>query len=269
MDDAEARGDAPSDVRGGGARLARDQAAGGGAVRSLASRGAPVGRGGALHAADLYLACACEVRAPGAVEAFERGYVSQVGAFLARFSPPPDVVDEVRQVLREKLLVGSPGAAPKIAEYDGRGALASFVRVVALRAAIDLRRRRRSALAAREPGPGGGTVADPEIGYLKTRYRHALDEAMRGAVRALGAEERELLRLHFVDGLTLDRQAEVLGVHRATIARRLAAVRRAAQGGRAPPAPGRARRERGRADSVIRLVRSQLELSLPGLLREA
>jgi RNA polymerase sigma-70 factor, ECF subfamily len=237
-------------------------------VHHLAARGAAVERIAALHAADLYLACACEARLRGAVEAFERAYLGQVGAFLSRMRPSPDAVDEVRQVLREKLLVGKPGAAPKIAEYDGRGALASWVRVIALRAAIDLRRQGRRAADERGPGPDGAAVTDPETRYLKSRYRAALDEAIRSAVRALGVEERELLRLHFVDGLTLERQAEILGVHRATVARRVAAARRALKDGARRRLRAGLGVSEAEADSVIRLVRSQLDLSLPGLLRE-
>jgi RNA polymerase sigma-70 factor (ECF subfamily) len=237
-------------------------------VRRLAARGAPIGRAPALHAADLYLACACEARVRGAVEAFERAYLTQLGASLARLRLPEDAVDEVRQVLREKLLVGSRGAAPKIAEYDGRGALASWVRVIALRVAIDLRRQGSRAAEQHGPRPDERAALDPETGYLKTRYRSALGEAIRDAVRALGAEERETLRLHFVDGLSLDRQAEVLGIHRATVARRLAATRRALK----VDARRRLRAALGvseaEVDSVIRLVRSQIDLSLPALLRE-
>src|SRR5579862_8665143 len=115
---------------------------------------------------DLYLACACVERVPGALEAFDRTHLAQVGTYLTRYRPAPELVDDVRQEVRDKLYVGRDGAAPRIAEYDGRGALASWVRVVALRAAIDLRRGSSDVTpASREradPAP-----ADPETGYLK------------------------------------------------------------------------------------------------------
>src|SRR5689334_10395795 len=73
-----------------------------------------------LHDADLYLACACAQRVDGALAAFERAFLSQVPLFLKRMRPSPQLVDDVQQLLRQKLFVG---AAPKIAEYTGVGTL--------------------------------------------------------------------------------------------------------------------------------------------------
>ena len=123
-------------------------------VRHLARH---AGRGGSpsslreLCVEDLYLACACAHGAPGAAVAFERHQLARVSGFLSRMAAAPDLVDEVKQELRIKLLVPAPGAAPKIAEYSGRGALASWLRVVALRTAIDLRRRHDEGLPPPEP----------------------------------------------------------------------------------------------------------------------
>ena len=61
---------------------------------------------------------------------------------LTRLGREPMFVDEVRQVLRTKLLVGD-GAPPKIADYSGRGPLDGWVRAAAVRAAIDLKRREK------------------------------------------------------------------------------------------------------------------------------
>ncbi len=172
----------------------------------------------------------------------------------------------MRQALREKLFVGKGDSPPKIAEYDGRGALASWVRVIALRAAIDLRRRTpddaEDAPRHQEDPPG----ADPETGYLQQRYREAFNAAFHGAVTALDREQRELLQLHFVEGLTLDQLAARTGVHRTTIARRIAAAREAVT--------DEARRllrvslgaTEAELESLAGVMRSQIELSLPGLL---
>jgi RNA polymerase sigma-70 factor (ECF subfamily) len=217
------------------------------------------------RAADLYLTCACAAQARGAIEAFERAHLGVVGAYLARMRPSPAFVDEVRQQMREKLFVGRDGGRPKITEYDGRGSLASWVRVVALRAAIDLRRQTPDA-APPTPRAEEEAGGDPETGYLKQRYRQAFNEAFRGAVAALGGDQRELLRLHFVDGLTLDHLAARAGVHRATIARRIAAAREAV----AEEARRLLEAALGASDSELEslaaVMRSQIDVSLPGLL---
>ena len=90
---------------------------------------------------DLYLACACVTRGRGAIESFDRAYLAQMGAYLARLGPTPAFVDEVRQEVRDKLFMSRDAAPPRIAEYHGKGALVSWVRVVALRVAMNMRRQ--------------------------------------------------------------------------------------------------------------------------------
>ena len=217
---------------------------------------------------DLYLACACLTRGRGAIEAFDRAYLARMGAYLARLGPTPAFVDEVRQELRDRLFLSSDAAPPRIGEYHGKGALANWVRVVALRVAMNLRR---------QPWPAAGDDGEldrpapdnPEVDCEEGRYREAFDEVIRGAVAALDDEQRRLLRRHFADGLTLDALAVELGVHRATIARRLAAARTALRleaRRRLQIALGARESE---TESLARMMRSRLDLNLPSLFRTA
>src|SRR5215831_16835596 len=89
------------------------------------------------HLRDLYLACACSQNLPGAIETFARVYLSQVPDYLARSAPDASLIDDVRQLLCDKLFVGD---ARKINTYSGRGALGAWVRMLAVRACLDLRR---------------------------------------------------------------------------------------------------------------------------------
>ena len=233
-------------------------------VRYLAARGML----DAAHPADLYLACACAERAPGAVEAFEAAYMGRVGGYLVKMRPTRPFLDDVRQTLREKLLVGRDGAPPRIAEYDGRGALASWLRVVAVRTAVDLH---RATDHDEEPADDDrvlpGAVTDPEVGYVKQRYRGAFNDAVRDAFEALDDEQREVLRSHFVEGRTLEEVAAALGVSRATAARRLAAARKAVMD-EARSLLGARLGARGAAlESLAGVMVSQIDLSLPGLLK--
>ena len=52
---------------------------------------------------------------------------------MARIDSSSQFVDEVKQGLRERLLVGPP---PRIAEYSGSGPLGGWLRVVSVRLAI-------------------------------------------------------------------------------------------------------------------------------------
>lgn len=180
----------------------------------------------ALHAGDLYLACACATGVPGAVEAFDRLFLGgDLDRALARITSAAPVVAEVRQQLRVKLFVGEGGPG-KIADYSGRGPLAGWVRVAAVRTALNLVTRQ----GPDTPGTGEEEepllgVADPETEYLKTQHRAEFEQAFRAALSTLSIEQRQLLRLHYVDGLTLGQIGRLRQVHESTISRRLLAAR--------------------------------------------
>lgn len=237
-------------------------------VRQLAQRGA-AGPLGEVRATELYLACACAARVPRAIEAFDGAHLGRVGAFLSRLRPSAAFVDDVRQILREKLFVGKAGVPPKVAEYNGRAAPASWLRVIAVRAAIDLQRASRDA-----PGESrdeeriepGAVETDPEIRFIQQRYRAVFNDALREAVDALATEHREILRLHFVEGRTLDQLAAALHVHRATVARRLKAAREAVLGHARRRLEERLGAHHAELESLAGVMLSQIDLSLPRLL---
>ncbi|MEP6652890.1 MAG: sigma-70 family RNA polymerase sigma factor [Myxococcales bacterium] len=181
------------------------------------------------HAADLYLATACAVGDATALAIIDAASFSRIPDFVARIDTGSDFAAEVAQIVRQKLFVGLPGATGggKISEYSGLGPLGGWIRAVAVRVAIDLRRA--------QPFPGNhgdGDVtnlvaenANPEIALLRARYRDQFHDALNAAVATLSSRERNLLRFHFADGLTLDHLAATYRVHRATIARWLARAR--------------------------------------------
>jgi RNA polymerase sigma-70 factor (ECF subfamily) len=213
------------------------------------------------HASDLYLACACARRDRAAIAAFDRAHLGAVADYLARSRPDAAFVEDVRQSLREKLFVGD---ARKIGEYSGRGPLGGWVRVLAVRAAIDLRRRR----GERVPDLRGEAPApiDPELGYLADRYRGDVEDAFRRALGGLDGEQRTLLRMHFVDGITLDELARLKRLHRATIARRLATARQAILDEARRHLRERLSLSTEELTSLVGLVRSQLDVSVARLL---
>ena len=225
------------------------------------------GEAAALHAGDLWLAYGCSVGDGDAVAAFDREVLSQVGLLLGRMQPTPQLVDDTRQALREKLLVAPSGGRPRIAEYAGRGPLQAWVRVAAVRAALDLLRqggaRGRGEV---EPEDLAGDAVSPEIDYVKERYRPQFKAAFQDALRALDSEQRNVLRLHVVEGLNIDEIGALFKVHRSTVARWIAAARQQVLAG----ARNRLRDELGLSagefDSLAGVVRSQLDLSVAKIL---
>src|SRR3954453_17822153 len=85
--------------------------------------GDPVALLRTLHAADLYLACGCSQGDPRAVAAFEEHFVAQVEAHLDRLDALPTFSQELKQTLRERVLVAREGLLPRISSYNGRGPL--------------------------------------------------------------------------------------------------------------------------------------------------
>src|SRR5262245_10912398 len=107
-------------------------------ARHVLSRSGPAGpsASGGLNAEDLYLACCCARGEPAALEAFDRTVLDGVAAFVAHIDPSPSFADEVRQLLRTRLLLPAEGAPPRIGEYAGAGTLRGWVRVIAVRTAL-------------------------------------------------------------------------------------------------------------------------------------
>jgi RNA polymerase sigma-70 factor (ECF subfamily) len=212
-----------------------------------------------LRAEELYLACACAAGDDHALAEFERRFLSEVASFLARSNPTPRFVDDVCQELRARLFLEK-----KIDGWSGRGALASWLRVVTLRVAANLRRQDRPHMELEDAMPE--RAIDPELGIIRARDGAAFRAALGDAIATLSAEDRALLRLHYVEGLNIDRIAIVFHVSRATIGRRMIDVREALV-----TATRRLLRDRLKAsdkelESILRVVRSELGVSLSAIL---
>lgn len=224
-----------------------------------------------LHAEDLYLCCACARGEPAALAVFEARLISRIPVYLGSLHLDEERQDNVRQHLRERLFVGVAGGAPKIAEYSGRGALGAWVRIGAVRVALNLGRSRDDQIGgAAGPDPDELLLpgVSPEMAYIRARYQGEFKAAIHAALAALPVEQRTLLRLHLLDGLSIDKLAPLFRVGRSTAARRLMAARQALLGGTRRRLQERLGISEGELDSLAGVVRSQLDLSLARVLRE-
>ena len=227
------------------------------------------GEAAALYAGDLWLAYGCAAGDEAAIVAFDREVLSQVGLLLGRMQPTAQLVDEVRQLLRDKLLVAAPGVRPRIADYAGRGPLVAWVRVAAVRAALDLLRAAGARAGADvEPDDlaADHEASSPELDYLKERYRPQFKAAFQEALRALDSEQRNVLRLHVVEGLNIDEIGALFKVHRSTVARWIASARQAVLAGARRRLRAELGLSAGEFDSLAGVVRSQLDLSVQKIL---
>lgn len=219
-----------------------------------------------VHAGDLYLACAAAEGDRAALTYLEEHFLARVPDYVVRLRIDRDAVDEVQQKLRENLVLGGQGKAPKIAEYSGKGALGGWIRVAAVRTALN---------HLRAGAAGGRAVAlreemsladDPELAYVKEQAHELFASAFRRVLAGLDANERTILRLHYIDGLTMDQLSRLYKTPRSTIARRVAEAR-----DQILVATEAFLRDEGRLSasavaSVIRRARSQLDVTISRLL---
>jgi RNA polymerase sigma-70 factor (ECF subfamily) len=221
----------------------------------------------ATHAADLYLACGCALGLPQALRAFESQVLAHLGEWVRRIDATPAFAHEVGSILREKLLVAAPGQNPKITEYSGRGALAAWARMVAMRTAIDLSRAPGRRKAASLDSVVTTPEVDPELEYLKQAYRPLFKAALGDGLRALSSEQRSLLKLHFVDGLSFEQMAAALGSSKSTVARKVTAAREQAFENVKELLQARLGVDTEELHSLIEAVRSRIDVSIETQLR--
>jgi RNA polymerase sigma-70 factor, ECF subfamily len=176
-----------------------------------------------MRVEQLYLAFACAAGERKAIVRFEAEHFHHVPVAMARFRMSDTNADEIRQRLRERLLVAAPGKSPRITEYSGRGDLGSWVRAVAMRLVIDALRASGKELPADEETFAELAVADEdlELGHSKREYAAAFRAALREAMRGIDPERRMELKLYYLEGVTLEDLGALFRVAPSTIARRL------------------------------------------------
>lgn len=172
------------------------------------------------HLEDLYLACACLLRVPGALSAFEVHALPRIDPVVRRYDSDPGFVDEVRALVRERLFM----PPPRIAEYSGLGPLVSWLRAMAARLALNHLQptRRRARVEAEELDDLPFAAPDPALAILQGAHRATFRTAFQQALRALPVRERTALKLNALDGVTLDKLGAMYRCDKSTVSRWLA-----------------------------------------------
>ena len=221
------------------------------------------------HAGDLAVASQASRGSQVAIAELERAHKNTIEAACRRFAGPGQTADDLKQILRAKLFVAEAGKAPKIADYAGQGFLDNWLRVTAVRVFLDLTKRKdRTRESSAEdddilalPNPG-----DLQLDVVKAEYRAAVAQAMHEGAQALEPGDRHLLRQHFVAGLSIDQLGSVLGIHRATAARRIQRAREQLVAETKKQLAIKLKLPEAELDEVLGLVMSRLDVSIAKLL---
>ncbi len=175
--------------------------------------------------ADLYLACAVIAGVHGALVAFDKILRSDLPPAIRTIDGKPETIDEVLQLLREKLLVPVDGAL-RLESYSGHGPLAGWLRVSALRTALSLKRRRQPEVA---PDDELASILDlapnAEVKVLAEQVGSDLRASLRAALAAQPARIRTVLRMYYADNQGVEDIGRVYSVHASTVSRWLAKAR--------------------------------------------
>ena len=206
---------------------------------------------------DLFLAVACEERAPGAWEAFHSRYAPRVRSLALRQGATPQQAEGLAEEMGGALLLppARGRARTRLGTFDGTGSLAAWLAAVVAHRLADLRRARQSrsldeALRREEedgaaPDPAlADSRSDPAPRAASREEAARLERAVRGALEGLTRREREAILGKYRDGLSQEDIARRMGVGSPRVSRLLAAahgkIGRAvrAEAGGAAPEPG-------------------------------
>lgn len=221
-----------------------------------------------LRIADMWLAFASVEGDASALAHLERSYFRRLEPVVARVAP--DTADVVVASLRERMLLPSTERGG-LASYAGRADLWTWMRVSAVRSAVRSHRQteRRASLVQRDLESLGivdALGAAPESAHERDRFLAEVKSAVEVAFGRLEARDKTLLMQHYVDGLTTEQLGRVHGVHRVSISRRLIRARRRLLGWARGELVERLALSASECDSVLRLVRSQLDVTLERVL---
>jgi len=244
-------------------------------VESIRSSEGVVAPLDSLHAGDLWLAFHAGRGVPHAVAALESSCFSDLPNILRARRAEPSEIDEVVQRIRANLLVAEPGATPKILTYGGRGELRAWVRVAAVRAWLNLKREHGTPTRAASSIESTANEAlaveassDLELELLKGKYKEIFRRVFLETVTSLAPSARLLLKLHYLDRLSMEEVGKVLGVHRLTVLRRLERARQELSEGTKERLEMELRLAPPDVESLLRLIQSRLDVSLQQALAD-
>jgi RNA polymerase sigma-70 factor (ECF subfamily) len=177
-----------------------------------------------LHSRDLYLATSCAASLEPAwcrLQALYQKYIQELVRCLAR---NPLQASEVGEALLVDLFLPDRSGQSRIASYDGRSSLATWLHVIVTHRVANERVRKWNTVE--RPGDVPEVADRTIVGELEAemraqRYGPALVESLRAVCRRLSQRERQMLVWRYQCGLLLEDIAGRLSVHTSTVCRQL------------------------------------------------
>jgi len=222
-----------------------------------------------LRADELCLAYACHRGDARAITTLESAYKSHLDAVIAGLNGEGLTSEDFRQIVRRRLFVAENGQAAKISAYAGQGSLAAWLRVTARRVGLNAVRGKRVETRSADHQDLfelPHTLGDPELDYLKDKYREEFRAAFLAAVEGLEARDRTLLRQTIVHRLTVRQIGRMYQVHHATVARWIAQARQRLVEATRTHLQDQLEISQRELDSIMGLIASRLDVSVVRVL---
>src|SRR5262249_12732431 len=127
-----------------------------------------------LHCDDLYLAFACAKHSPQAWDRFTKSYRRYIHNLAAFVSPVKSVAYELAENILADLFLPDRSGRSRIASYDGRSSLATWLRVLICNSAINERARKFNNMAQLDDlreRADEEAVRSVEMALRSSRYR--------------------------------------------------------------------------------------------------
>jgi len=210
--------------------------------------------------AELEFVAKCVAGDGAALSTFERDYVSRLRPTIARIDGDDAFIDEALQQLRTRLLMGEK----RLQTFAGQAPLMSWLRAVAVRIALNVRRAAPKYETSDDDALElvSATGPEPELLVLRQRHGPEFREAFRAALARLSVRERNVLRLQALDGLTMAQIGRLHSVNKSTVSRWLTQIHEALANNTREVLGTRLALDAAQLDSLMRAMRSNLELSL-------
>jgi RNA polymerase sigma-70 factor, ECF subfamily len=226
---------------------------------------------GALRVSDLWLAFAAAHGDQAAIRRVDAACVTALQAAFRGRTFGGGGYEDAAQLLRLHLFLPGEEGRTKLHGYAGRGPLDAWLRVSATRLAIRFMRGDRTHETVSSDGAELGELVlrDAELSVLRSSVEPTVSEALRTAIDALEERDRALIRRHYLEGATLEELAAAEGIHRATAARWLAAIRARIARRVRQAVRGQLHISDRTCDSIVRLVSPELPEHVGRLLAQA
>ncbi|HEX5734769.1 MAG TPA: sigma-70 family RNA polymerase sigma factor [Blastocatellia bacterium] len=182
-----------------------------------------------LHTTDLYLAGACALSTERAWMRFVtnyQAYIQRLADFF--FETDGSSKDLAGSILSDMFLPDSSGHS-RIASYDGRSSLATWLRTIVKRRAINERERKWSGVERLDSQPelaDSTAVHRVEASLRSGRYDSMVRDCFKCACDKLTERERLMLLWRYEEQLQVSQIARIFAVNPSTVTRQLEQVYR-------------------------------------------